>query len=395
MAENYGELSRLFAARQAPMQMNPRATSAIAQAFTNGPAQQANWAKGAQQGATLADVMAQARQRQLNNVGVEGLAKIAEGQGNFKRANMIRAGGNAEALAKAWQTDSTNENQELRDKEALDPNSVELLDRQAAARAKEPFDITKVEGGSIINRFKGDNDQSYRPTAVGQSEMALHGAESTNALAHAGEANAQAARARAGIGVDKAGNYETKEDADGNLIRVNRLNPNDTQPITMGGKPVTGKVAEKFGEKLPEPILGPLLADPGGDQTKPSPAMAARFVAEKQRLGPKASDADVIQSLRAQDASAQTGPTVDPNPPGTPGTLATMFGAKVGNDTGQPYPDANAVAMPATPPGAPAAAPAPSTGKPSLQEFLTSARVHNPGKSDSELVDYYNATYGQ
>lgn len=42
----------------------------------------------------------------------------------------------------------------------------------------------------------------------------------------------------------------------------------------------------------------------------------------------------------------------------------------------------------------PAAAPAPKTGKPTLQQFIEKAKPLNPNMTDQQLIDYYNQTYG-
>ena len=391
MAENYGELSRLERARQGAI--NPQATSAIAQAFNNGPAQQANWAKGAQQSASLANIMAEAEERQKAGVARDALAAIARKSGNEKLAQMFLAGGNSEALAKTDQTaqETSQRGTMFNEASSTDPASLEKINRQVLAGfSKEPVSLADVKDNTIVDRFKTAGDQNFNPTAIGQADIGEKGAQAQSALAAAFEHSAQGQRAMAGIGADKAANHEVLDTPDGR-VDYDKIT-GSAKPIMMGGKPVAGKIpAEKQGEKLPEGILKSALAPDGG--TTPDPAMLNRYLMVKQQMGKGASDTDVIQRLRSEDAgvAADGKPYPDAAPPTS---IAQAFGAP---DAGT----ADAGAMPATPPGAPAAAtpaapaPAPSTGKPSLQEFLTSARVHNPGKSDSELVDYYNATYGQ
>lgn len=350
MAENYGELSRLERARMGG-QINPQATSAIAQAFTNGPAQQANWAKGAQEGATLADVMAQARQRQQAGVARDALASIAEKNGNYKLANMFRLGTTSEDVAKADQTAQETSQRGKTFDEASDPNNLELINRQVLSQAKEPVSLAEVSGNSVVDRFKTADHQDFRPTAVGQADIGKMSAETKSAIAAAFEHSAQGQRAMAGIGADKAANHAVLDTPDGQ-VDYDKITQKAT-PIMMGGKPVAGKAAdEKQGERLPEGILKSALSQDGG--TTADPAQLNRYLMVKQQMGKGASDADVIQRLRSEDAgiAADGKPYPDAAPPTS---VAQAFGQQPDAGT------ADAGAMPQTAPGAP---PAPAQAPP-------------------------------
>jgi len=340
MAENYQELNRLLANRG--VQRNPDAAASIANLFNNGPRQQANYLAGAKGGAQLADIMAQARQRQLAGVGREGLAKIAEDEGNFKLANMFRLGTTAEDVAHANQTFQDTTQRGKMFEQAADPNNLELMNREVLSQAKEPVSLAAVEGNSIVDRFKTAGHQSFAPTQVGQADIGQKKAQATAEYASARERDAQAERAREGTKQDKTQVVDT----DQGVFVVNKTHPEQSLPAMFGGQPLKKPpkpVAEKIPEKILEGAMSPV--DPKAPRSDPT-VMAQRFVEEKQRLGPQATEADVIQSLRKQDSDAAT----DGGPPadlaGQGGLLTRMFGGtQQGNTSGQPYPDPNAVGV--------------------------------------------------
>lgn len=134
---------------------------------------------------------------------------------------------------------------------ATTPNAdLNLLNRMNIVRNGKPVDLSTVQGDTLINRMVTPDQQAAyggnTPTQIGLSDIALKGAEATAANARAGASNASAARQRAGIGADKAGNYEIQQ-TDHGLVRVNKLDPADVKPVTLGdmvlNKTGTGKSA--------------------------------------------------------------------------------------------------------------------------------------------------------
>lgn len=102
-----------------------------------------------------------------------------------------------------------------------------------SARTGTPLAMTKIEGDTAFNPNVAPTAQNFATTPLGQAMI-------TAANARAGASNASAARSRAGIGADKAGNYDITQDAQGNLIRINKLT-GDMTPVTGASGPVVGK----------------------------------------------------------------------------------------------------------------------------------------------------------
>jgi hypothetical protein len=222
---------------------------AMGGAVSGAPAQNA-FNQGALQGIQQANLLQTARKSRDENLAREAITpdvvqKAASGDPASQALVMAaaaQAGLNPEQLANAqktqqgmnWGTQAMNL--------ATQPNpDLNALNAMNIARDGKPVDLTKVADGTAYNAMVSPNSpqQSISPTQVGAADIMLKGAQANEAGAAAGKDSAEASRARAGIGADKAGNYELVDTPQG-LMRVNKLNPADATPVTgVGGAAIT------------------------------------------------------------------------------------------------------------------------------------------------------------
>lgn len=305
---------------------------------------------GMLRGAQGADLLEQARQRRNKNLAMAAITpdKIASaqadpaGQGASDLAaalvqggvnpsevsNYIRSMQGTGMRGQAWQA-------------ATQPGaSVASLNPMLAVIDGKPVAVSGVEGNTLINKYVDPSQQAAAggnvPTAVGQSDI-------TAALARAGASNASAARSYAGIGADKAGNYDLVTDGSGNMVRVNKLTGQPT-PITMAdGTPLTAKKgasgtsAGKVPPSVYEAVLGKAL--PTG---KPNP-MQLQFQ-NYMALHPDMTDEE---GLRSFARASMNDPANNANPiPLTPeqitagkaGISLTTTPSSLGEAIGAPSP---------------------------------------------------------
>jgi hypothetical protein len=185
---------------------------------------------GMLRGAQGADLLEQARQRRNKNLAMAAItpdkiqAALSNPQGQEASdlaAALVQAGENPEQLANYGKTmQGTGERGQLWTAATQPGATVTSLNPMLAALAGKPVAVTDVEGNTLINKYVDPNQEAAVggnvPTAVGQSDI-------TAALARAGASNASAARQYAGIGADKAANYELVDDGSGNLVSVNKM----------------------------------------------------------------------------------------------------------------------------------------------------------------------------
>jgi hypothetical protein len=195
----------------------------------------------------------------------------------------------------------------------------------------KPVAVTGVQDNTLINKYVEPGQEAAVggnvPTDVGQSDI-------TAALARAGASNASAARQYAGIGADKAGNYDVVTDDSGQLVRVNKLTGEST-PVTLpGGVPLKGKSgkgsadAGKVPPSLYEAVLGkPLVTG------KPNPAQQQfqAFMA----LHPEMSDMEGLRAFALASQNVPTGNFDDPKNPANSGATYTTP-SSIGEALGAP-----------------------------------------------------------
>jgi len=320
---NYGELSLLERNRYGGA--NPRALGSIGTLLAGGNTQAA-FNKGALQGGQLQNVLAQARMRQQRQVALENLASEADSAGNHKLANMLRLSNSAEDAAKAQNTDmDTSHRSVLWDQSQQPTPDLNQINAGLLAMAKDPQQLSRVEGNTIVSALQTPDRQSFQPTAVGQADISEKGAQAKAAVATAAERYAQADRARAGIGVDKAGNYDIREGANG-TVRVNKLT-GEVTPLTIGDALLRAPIKPSE-EKAQPSIIGSILGKGMDANNNPiiDPQQAAEF-ASRKAANPNASDYQILSGIQQSRQDAAT----DPGPPSgfagdVPSKLSQMFG---------------------------------------------------------------------
>jgi hypothetical protein len=229
----------------------------------NNQVRQNAYMRGALQGAQTADVMEQARRRRDENVGFsninEDLVRSALNGGPGQAAllaNLIHAGANTEQIAQAMgHLQNQGFSQQLWDR-TQHGAPISAINPGLAVIGGKPVETTHISDNTVFNPY-GDSSQSTRPTDIGQSDIGLVLARTNEANAAAGKNTAEAERARAGIGVDKAGNYEITQTPDGHLVRVNKLTGLESPITDQQGNPVMaggGKGAGSFSSPKPEEL---------------------------------------------------------------------------------------------------------------------------------------------
>ena len=333
----------------------------------SGVPQQQAFNAGALQGQRQADLLDQARKARDQTLARESITPEAianmytdpiTGQPNDPSvaasvmSSMLRAGIDPRQLVGA-QLDQQKlgwGNQAWAAATGANPN-LDTINRMDMVRDGKPVDLTKVADGTAYNAMVSPNSpqQSISPTQVGAADIMLKGADAGAANARAADSYANAARARAGIGADKAGNYELVDTPQG-LMRVNKLNPADSMPVTgADGTAITRATpnvnnatapttddlsaigATKFDAKSGRTVIDPVKAQAfmswQTQQAASDPRMlnssyaVQKFAALKQSAvgTPGAAPAAV-------DVTEDSGPTpLNPNAPVVVGTKGTIF----------------------------------------------------------------------
>jgi hypothetical protein len=235
-----------------------------ARALTGTPAAtQLGFQRGALTGAQTASALELARERRDKNLALASItpASLSDpGQRAALEAAALRGGINLNELESGLYTrQKATQQQQIAD---IAANGGSLGDMQArlAALHGEPLKLTAVDGNTIIAPYSLPSEQAAvggnTPTAVGLGDIAAANARATASYASAGASNARAKRDLAGIGADKASNYDIVTDENGDAVRINKLNPADSQPVMIGGVPLGMQPkggAGKAGPSLPSP----------------------------------------------------------------------------------------------------------------------------------------------
>lgn len=315
---DYGELGYLLAQRRAAMP-NRGAEELGAVLGGGGARYNAIFNNAASQGALMQDRLAQARQRQYDEI-----EKQRQRDSRHKLADSMR-----DSNPLGAQFLDSYENPEQAAKAQHDLLASQFMQEAWAARNGDPNALNRmlmVMHGQPVEFQRSLGDGSYTPNAYDTtsapqlSEIGRAFVGEKRALA--GEHQAQAERARAGIGADKAANYEVKETDDGSMILVDKLHPGNAQPVTSGGTPVKGKQAP--GKSFTEAEYAALVPDPN-NPGKPDPVNLGRLL-----MQPGRNDIERLQNLRSDDAVAQ-----DMGPPSSlatppPSLLSRLFGGSSG-----------------------------------------------------------------
>lgn len=255
------------------------------------------FALGQYRGAQMANVLEEARMRRDKNLALQSITPEAladPAQRSAITAAMIRAGEDPNHLAESDLTNQRAGIQALALQNATSATpDLNLQNRLLAVYNGKPVDLSTVQGNTLLSQFVTPDEQAQYggnvPTAVGQSEItkAMAGAAAENARAAASYASAK--RQLAGIGADKAANYELVDTADG-LMRVNKLDPTDAQPVTTDSGSAITRLMRTSGA--------------GGGKSIPSPATLKQVFGEPKVGGePNEQTQDFLswQALQAQN----------------------------------------------------------------------------------------------
>lgn len=285
--------------------------------------QQNAYARGVQQGASTADVMEQARRRRDMNVGFEQVtpeavqAAMNGGSGSSALlSSLIHAGANTEQIAQAMgHLQNQGFSQQLWDR-TQHGGTISDINPGLAIIGGKPVALTGVEGNTLIDKYALPNEQAAVggnvPTAVGQSDISRALAEAGQANAGAARNMAEAERARAGIGADKAANYELATDSGtGQSVLVNKLTHQEVPitnaqgaPVTLGPKSGTGQMTDPKPEILEQAFGKPIQGSAKGN---PEYMAYKQFQRDHAQIDPAYNNGDYAL---AQYMSAKGGTTM-------------------------------------------------------------------------------------
>lgn len=234
------------------------------------------------------------RQNKLTNLdpavlgpAIAGALGIPDAQGG-NLATVGGAGlGNVSEMAQALRTAQMVSAQRAARNSALSGNMNEA-NANLFGVANGPQKLSAVEGGVTLNPLATPDQNDFTPTDVGQ---AMIGADNARAAA----SYASAARQKAGIAADRAGNYETIDTGEGGLVRHNKLTNVVDSILGADNQPVR-KAAKAEATLLPEHVADAVLGkvtDAMGNAT-PDPEAYGQFQAwqaEKAKTDPRYSNA--------------------------------------------------------------------------------------------------------
>lgn len=294
------------------------------------------------------------RQNKLSNLdpavlgpAIAGALGIPDAQGG-NLATVGGAGlGNVSEMAQALRTAQMVSAQRAARNSALSGNLNEA-NANLFGVANGPQKLAAIEGGMSLNPLATPDSQTISPTDVGQAMI-------TADLARAGASNASAARSRAGISADKAGNYETIDTGEGGLVRHNKLTNAvdailgaDNQPVRKAAKAeatllpehvadaVLGKVTDAMGNATPDPEAYGQFQAWQADKAKTDPRYAnAAFAVQRyqteapvgSRMAITTPDAKGNNHLGIGNVSAPGAMDMEGNP--LPALVAAVSGSKI------------------------------------------------------------------
>jgi hypothetical protein len=230
------------------------------------------------------------------------------GQGHGDFADLYDAYENPEQIEKAIETrQRTGYQSDLWNRQNANNLTAEQRNALLAIVDEKPSNTYEVRDGVGFNP-QGNAAQNLDVTPVGRA----HIGEFESLMR---EHNAQADRARAGIGADKAANWELKDTPDG-MVRANKLTGEISQ-LMMNGKPVSKAAPNRT---LPESFLNVALQGKGdltpvkdssgnviGNEASPTgkldPLLASKFTEYKAK---GLDDASAIQAIKAEEMAENT-----------------------------------------------------------------------------------------
>jgi hypothetical protein len=202
----------------------------VGSAIAGNPARQAAlYEQGATGTARLEGLLSEARRRRDEEAGYSGITPeaISAAQSDPAQAPALVAamfhaginptqlsGYNKEALGTTIQQDAYGR--------ASRGEPIAAINPLLAVMAGKPVEVSNVKDGVSFNPYATPDQNRFDPTQVGLAEIMQKGAQADAEHASAANSYASAARTRAGIGLDKAANYDIVDTPDG-LVRVPKL----------------------------------------------------------------------------------------------------------------------------------------------------------------------------
>lgn len=231
----------IFDALAGSQGVNTAGWSALGSALGGGQAVQQNaYQQGVLRGAQSANLLEEARKRRNANVASNALQEAdfnAPDQRNAIIANQLMAGQNPNELSQALGHYQENDLRGNLIAKAMQPGvDMASLNPGLAVFNGKPVETTRIEGNTVINPYVDPDAQAgvggNIPTAIGQADIGLKGAQATNAYASAGEHNAQATHALQTIG-------KIETDSLGHAVSVNPGTGKSIPIIDSDGNPIS------------------------------------------------------------------------------------------------------------------------------------------------------------
>ncbi len=250
----------------------------VGSAIAGNPARQAAlYEQGATGTARLEGLLSEARRRRDEEAGYSGITPeaISAAQSDPTQAPALVAamfhaginptqlsGYNKEALGTTIQQDAYDR--------ARGGAAIADVNPLLAVMNGKPVEVSNVKDGVSFNPYATPDNNTFDPTQVGLADIMQKGAQADAEHASAANSYASAARTRAGIGLDKAANYDIVDTPDG-LVRVPKLG-GAAVPVTFkDGSAVT---------KAPKPTA---VRPPNNEQTLAA-GFANRMIASTREL---------------------------------------------------------------------------------------------------------------
>lgn len=266
---------------------------------------------GVVQGAQGADLLEEAASRRNKNVAMAAMTSdlVQRAQSGDPAAQAQLISGAVQAGVNPQQITGAQQDQQAigwGDKSmamALDPHAdLNTLNRVQIVRSGKPVQLSDVKDGVSLDQYVTPDQNTFTPTAVGQSEMAQH-------LAAAGASNASAARQYAGIGADKAANYDIQNTTDGHVARINKLTGQSDLVMNPDGTPMSALLSGR-GVGTPEKVAPTVYEQNfGKPSTNGGPNAKMQQFQAYRAIHPELDEADALQKFELADQNTFDGST--------------------------------------------------------------------------------------
>lgn len=326
---------------------------------------------GVMQGAQQASLLEQAVERRNKNLALAAItpealqAQDPAGQASVL-ATLLRSGIDPRQLSGYENQQQTTGFRQSAMAEALKPTGVSdqnMLNRELAVLHGQPVTLSAVQGGVSLNPQVTPDQNAFTPTDIGQALIGADNARANASNAAAGASSASAARQYAGIGADKAANYDIETDGSGHTIRINKLT-GEVTPLTMAdGSPLTAALKGKAGasEKVAPSVYTGVF---GGTSATGKPNAKMQEFMAYRALHPEMGESEALQSFELADTNVPNGnfgsasnmaqalsqpsapASADPTQPGIPSSAGAASKPKASSGPAMPKTQAEFDALP-------------------------------------------------